>query len=253
MAAMTNWKNVNNWHWVDKNCMPWTLNYFKKFESISTTQDSTKIEVSEVTSVTGDCDLNQRKGQIIHIFDIELKMKWNAKIGDLEGKGTILIPEFMHDSDLKDIVFDINVDSETKDKDLFRNTCRSLLVPLIREGFRDFHSDLMDAHAKDVYITDAQMNGHPISDTYKPKPPVPEIQKKVEPGNMEIKGGLTSITEDTEFQCSARDLYDVIVERQRVQMWSRAPAEIENKEGANFVLFGGNISGQFVKLVVFIN
>ena len=247
---MTNWKNVNNWHWVDKNCMPWTLNYFKKLEEIHKSVNDTTVEVVEVTSVTGDCDLNQRKGQVIHIFDIELKLKWKAKVGESEGKGTILIPEFMHDTALNDIVFDISVDSDTKDKDLIRDACRSHLVPLIREGFRNFHSDLMDAHAKDVYITDSEMKGHPISDTYKPKPPVPEVSKAtVEVGNMELKGGLTSITEDTEFQCSAKDLYDVIVERQRVQMWSRAPAEIENQQGSKFVLFGGNISGSFVKLV----
>ena len=252
-AAMTNWKNVNNWHWVDKNCMPWTLNYFKKLEGIRRSVESTTVEVCEVTSVQGDCDLNQRKGQIIHIFDVELKLKWKAQVGDSEGKGTIFMPEFMHDTEPDDIVFEINVDSDVKDKDTIKNAVRTQLVPLIREGFKTFHVDLMDAHAKDVYITDEEMKGHPISNTYKPKPPVPEVVDSMETGNTEVKGGLTSITDDTEFQCSAQELYDVILDRQRVQMWTRAPAQLENKVGAAFVLFGGNITGSFTKLVSYIN
>ena len=58
--------------------------------------------------IAGDVDLNQRKGKIITIFDLEMKLKWEGTMmlwgfayslgTNPEGKkakGTIHIPEFM--------------------------------------------------------------------------------------------------------------------------------------------------------------
>jgi activator of HSP90 ATPase len=141
----TNWKNVNNWHWVDKNCMPWAKQYFtdllkgKKVE-----HNGFNVSVTEVTEVTGDCDLNQRKGQIISIFDIQLKLKWqgfNEK--GTEATGTIEIPEYMHDSKTQDIVVDISLDSGNREKEDIKEVARTKLAPVIRECFSHFTADLM--------------------------------------------------------------------------------------------------------------
>lgn len=71
---------------------------------------------------TGDVDLNQRKGKIITIYDVVLKLAWKGKwidfvsllyfwhvyIGTLadgtEITGTLFIPEIAHDTDSDDYV-----------------------------------------------------------------------------------------------------------------------------------------------------
>lgn len=74
----TNWKNVNNWHWVDKNCLPWAKEYFtEKLQNLENTFDDTTIKITKVT-VRGDCDLNQRKGQVIHIYDLSFTLEWSG-------------------------------------------------------------------------------------------------------------------------------------------------------------------------------
>ena len=125
-AAQTNWKNVGNWHWIDKNCkfkywfldwlgiewrktftpphplskreyaanhnlhssssyglltyfilgINWAKEYFKRsFEAEAS--NSRKVSLT-LETVTGDCDLNQRKSQIISIFDMAIKGSWKV-------------------------------------------------------------------------------------------------------------------------------------------------------------------------------
>ena len=101
-------RNVNNWHWVDKNCLPWAKDYLsEKFSQVK----AGSITV-DTTDITGDVDLNQRKGKIVHIFDIEVNLKFkgisfNLATDSQAGKevtGKIQIPEFMHDTALHEIV-----------------------------------------------------------------------------------------------------------------------------------------------------
>ena len=77
----TNWKNVNNWHWVEKNCLPWAIDHLKSnLTGIEYIHESngTKVSVTEVSSVTGDADLNQRKGKLITVFDVAITLLWNG-------------------------------------------------------------------------------------------------------------------------------------------------------------------------------
>lgn len=92
-------------HWVEKNCNPWAKEYFKKQLVGSKIEEGDKsVSVTDLSSFSGDVDLNQRKGKIITIYDIELKLKWTGETGDKKVTGTIHIPEFMHDTELDEIV-----------------------------------------------------------------------------------------------------------------------------------------------------
>jgi activator of HSP90 ATPase len=154
----------------------------------------------------------------------------------------------MHDTDIKDIVLDITLESPTREKNEIKEVCRIKFGPLLREQFTTFHVDLMDAHSKDVYISNDEMKGHPVTAAaYKPKPPVEALQTKTALDSS--KGGLVTIEQEIEFQCNLKDLFDVLVDKQKVQLWTRAPAEISIEKDAKLVLFGGNITGNMIALV----
>ena len=53
-----------NRHWIDKNCLPWSKDYLKE-NIIDTTyeDDLFRFVVTAVDSVSGDCDVTQRKGR----------------------------------------------------------------------------------------------------------------------------------------------------------------------------------------------
>ncbi|RKP20310.1 activator of Hsp90 ATPase [Rozella allomycis CSF55] len=85
----TNWKNVNNWHWLEKNCFPWAKEYFQNAFQTKLDVNGTQVSLS-LKEVSGDVDVNQRKGKIITLYD--LKFVLNCEISDV--KTQIEVPEF---------------------------------------------------------------------------------------------------------------------------------------------------------------
>lgn len=75
-ATQANWKNPGNWHWVEKNTLPWTTEYLKerilKFENVR------KMEVK------GDANVCMRKGKVLYIFDLECEINWEGRIYNTE-------------------------------------------------------------------------------------------------------------------------------------------------------------------------
>lgn len=45
-------------------------------------KNGNKAKITRVDECTGDVDLNQRKGKIITIFDVQLKLTWEGKRHD---------------------------------------------------------------------------------------------------------------------------------------------------------------------------
>eukprot|EP00842_Homolaphlyctis_polyrhiza_P006676 jgi/Hompol1/7009/HPOL_005164-RA len=240
-------------HWVDKNCLPWARQYFiSKLTGLEYTENGTKVSITEVTSVEGDVDLNQRKGKVISIFDIVLSMTWKGvdESGN-EATGKLNIPEFMHDTDIDDIVCEVIVDADSKSSYAMKEMVRKKLAGVIRKAFSTFVKDLFEAHSKDVYIPPEDMKKAPTPATsYQPKPPVaasePTTEKIV--NKEKVLGALTSITQRIEFNASPQDIYFTLLDKQRVSAWTRNNAEIGMLPGSPFSLFGGNVVGQIVSL-----
>lgn len=61
----------------------------------------------------------------------------------------------------------------------------------------------------------------------------------------------TTTLEDTvELQASAHDIYDVLLNQAKVQIWTRSnKSTIEAKVGTKFSLFGGSVTGEIKELV----
>ncbi|KAI3404225.2 hypothetical protein KGF56_002986 [Candida oxycetoniae] len=156
--------NPNNWHWIDKNCLPWSKEYFSThIKDTSYENDDYRFVITGVNSVTGDCDVTQRKGKVLCIYDMRLSFALsilNKQLKEDENEnededgdekeakmayGTITIPEFVHDQEEDEYVFEI--DSEHKAEIV------KLLVPKLKSKLSKFQNDLIEAHAKDVQHT----------------------------------------------------------------------------------------------------
>lgn len=140
-----------NRHWIDKNCLPWSKDYLKE-NIIDTTyeDDLFRFVVTAVDSVSGDCDVTQRKGKVLCIYDMRLQFllsgaikKGNEKEEEETISATIVIPEFVHDQDKDEYVFEIESASQKLE-------IRKYFVPILKEKLMKFQPDLLEAHAKDV-------------------------------------------------------------------------------------------------------
>ncbi|KAK6460781.1 putative hsp90 regulator [Scheffersomyces coipomensis] len=143
--------NPNNWHWIDKNCLPWSKEYFD--ENIKNTvvdKDGFKYTITTVESITGDCDVTQRKGKVLCIYDMSLSLgvsveevKEQSEDESNVTSGTISLAEFVHDQDDDEYVFEIKSDEK-------RTEIKKHLIPVLKSKLQKFQPDLIEAHSKDV-------------------------------------------------------------------------------------------------------
>lgn len=69
---------------VNKNCLKWAQDWFSgHLVGLEAEKDGNKARISKMVECTGDVDLNQRKGKIITIYDVVLKLNWEGKLGML--------------------------------------------------------------------------------------------------------------------------------------------------------------------------
>ena len=92
------------------------------------------------------------------------------------------------------------------------------------------------------------MTGHPTLEVYSPKPPVLTEQKVEKSDNM-VKGSLITLKQSIEFMCSASDLYDALVNPNKVAVWTRGSMISKPGIGEFFSLFHGNITGIWKELL----
>ncbi|KAF9979207.1 hypothetical protein BGZ73_004093 [Actinomortierella ambigua] len=240
-------KNVNNWHWVDKNCINWAKTYFEdNLSGVSVEKNGHSVTTKKVTSVEGDVDVNQRKGKIITIFDVAISLTFEGKTASgTEVTGKIEIPEVAHDTDADDYVFDVSIDSDNSAKQPIRDLIRSDLSAALRKKLSAFATDLIKTHGKDVQVeSDFSRPAAPST----PKPATPTPVAKSSTTTTTSSGGpavnTTTLSETIEFQAPASDIYNVLLDEAKVAVWSRSKASIEPKVGSKFSLFNGTITGE---------
>lgn len=105
-----------------------------------------RVVVEKVDSVTGDCNVSQRKGKALCIYDMVLQFAVAVTADDDTQKGTITVPEFVHDQEEDEYVFEINVDSHKAE-------IRKHFVPVLKAKLMQFQAELIKAHEKDVQHT----------------------------------------------------------------------------------------------------
>lgn len=141
--------NPNNWHWVDKDTLPWTRQYFdERFADFQVPSDAQQlvVVVTGVNSVQGDSNVSQRKGKVICYFDLNLSFNVAVKT-DEKGQeevvsGTITVPEFMHD----ETDFEVQCSGLGEHEQLVR----SEFVPQLVQQLLAYQTDLINEHSKDV-------------------------------------------------------------------------------------------------------
>ncbi|CCH59651.1 hypothetical protein TBLA_0B08360 [Henningerozyma blattae CBS 6284] len=138
--------NPNNWHWVDKNTLPWTKEYLNtKFidYQINSKDGKSIVKITKVTNVSGDSNVSQRKGKPICYFDLHLDMDLVILDKDLkeQSTGNIKIPEFMHDDE------DFEVSTTGFDKE-FEPVVVADFLPAFRKVLLEYQDDLLAEHSK---------------------------------------------------------------------------------------------------------
>ncbi|KAI9226643.1 MAG: activator of Hsp90 ATPase [Piptocephalis tieghemiana] len=265
MAAnqeQSNWKNVNNWHWTEKDCFPWSKTYLEKNLTGVRVESSKSAalwaETTEVSKITGDVDLHQRKGKIITLYDLALTIKWKAETsGGTPVTGSLEIPEMMHDTEFDEYVFNVTVNNDSRETEEVRHFVRLELTKALRSSLSNFSKDLVAAHGKDVHIPEDQLRRTTLSSTPSTKEDVTsaptlkgaEAIRAAEDAKGNKGVSTTKVKEVVEFTCSADDLTQCFLDEGRARIWSRGPVTLTGSEGSDFELFDGNVVGKIERVI----
>lgn len=244
--------NPNNWHWVDKNCIEWARSYFEH-KLVNLAKNGVKI--SKIKALEGDCEVCQRKGKVISLYDMKLVLEYESDTH----KGTLTIPEVMYDTEPEEYQFQL----DEKVDEISRKAIRNDLVPKIREVLIEFGPTLINVHGSDIQVAENEVmstftKGNQ-SLTQHMKPIVKERTTFNKLSTNEVKRPLpkyaqgyniTKLHFQAEFNTTAEELYKTLLERERVQMWTRGAADgVEPKVGAEFRLFGGGVECKVISLI----
>ncbi|SGZ47282.1 CIC11C00000004167 [Sungouiella intermedia] len=267
--------NPNNWHWVDKNCIDWSKAYFnEKLVGISASNADSSVKVASVSSVEGDVEVCQRKGKVISLFDLRLVMAIEGTAGK-DFKGSITVPELAYDTEADEIQFDVSIYNEDSETEKGRLLTRKELVPKLRDILLSFGRDLIAINSADIQLesdkvnsvyTKANQEASSSAKSTKSESRAPsaasvstsasastKTEAKSESNSSSVPRYNTSTLHlEPTFNTTAEQLYVTLLDSQRIAAWSRSAPQMESfppKEGSEFKLFGGSISGKFVKLV----
>lgn len=72
--------NPNNWHWVTKDVKPWAKEYLEKeLINVSAEENDVSVQITRMSNMDGDVDVNQRKNKVSTIFDLALQLEFIGK------------------------------------------------------------------------------------------------------------------------------------------------------------------------------
>ncbi|WVQ99307.1 hypothetical protein IAU59_006439 [Kwoniella sp. CBS 9459] len=251
------------YHWRNKNCAPFAYDWVKKsLPGLKVGDSSQSAEIIEVTSVSGDCDLGQRKGKLLTIYDLEVQAKWTGKAKDgSEVTGTLKVPEMSHEAidGLSDYVFEWSVTSSSSGPSSeLLSYIKSSFPSVLADRMNTFRADLLAAHGNP---TSADASPSPSgtstpaaaatgsSSSYAPAPPTkaPEPKKEEQPKEQKKDVGKTVTVEvKADLQASADDLWSLLTDENKIPMWSRSAAKISLSPDSPYELFAGNVRGKIV-------
>ncbi|KAF3761489.1 hypothetical protein M406DRAFT_342274 [Cryphonectria parasitica EP155] len=247
--------NPNNWHWVNKDVSAWAREWFEdNLTKIAAEDGETKARISKIVSSDGDVDVSQRKGKVITIFDVKLVLEYSGSTADAEDvSGTITVPEVAHDTEEDEFVFEIDIYSESKEKQPVKDLVRAKLVPQLRKEFLKLAPALIAEHGKDIQHAPGSnpSSGFSTPKIHPQKSSVPTssttTSKKSDSGAVV---NTTTVTDSEEFRTTAEELYKTFTDPQRIAAFTRAPPKVFEgaQEGGKFEIFGGNVTGEYLEL-----
>lgn len=215
----------------------------------------TDISITKVNSIQGDVSVNQRKGRVKQLFDLEIAFEYkNTKDGS---SGTGFISDFTADyEDESDLNLKLTPRIEQVDEVLkavgevvkaFKNELHEVHgKPLLLEAIQTVDAaTACNAATTDSATTNSTTTSVATSTTLSQAP----AAKLTQPSASQPSTTAT-ITDEVTFPCPPDQLYLMLTDPSRIRSWTRSSASIPQLllPGASFTLFDGNISCKLLSL-----
>jgi len=233
-------KNVNSWHWEEKDITPWSRTRLKELLEKSTFFDSPslKCRTTFIDKCEGDVTVYNRKGKIYFVMELHVIIFCEGEqIGSdgkviSEGKGKITLPELEHDNDPAKVDVNVEVTSDTNDK-AFSKILKTEGVKFIRSQLGNFFADLKEGQKVESKLR--TQIGSPV-------------QKPAEPTSPSVFD-VTEISQRLQWRVDPAEIWECLTNEGRISAYTRSPASVNLKPGGEFSFLGRTITGCFTEVI----
>lgn len=253
-------KNVGNWHWSgERDLKPWAET---RLRALLTPIAGGDVRVAAVTSVDGDANIYNRKGQLKVVYDLKVTGEWTSlPAGEAPPKpadkqkpahtaGKFSTELFVGDDD-PDVV--VSTDSKSAADPAFKPRFLAQCVPAIQAACAAFTAEI---HAGAGVGAGAAPAEKPA-----PKPPAAAEARVADfkrTAGVDVSSAAFRAREAAaqplvvrdRFTCAPADLYAALVgERARLEAVTRGRATCDPVVGGRWEVLGGAASGCFTEVV----
>lgn len=247
--------NVNSWHWEERDLSQHTYEQLKSIFSdraiplpANLTDKVEYLKIEEVSEISGDVTVAQRKGKMMCYFELKVQLRWAGKMknDDQVVKGKMEIAEVDHDEFKNDYDITVTCQENSANAQQLENVVRAAGRSTVRGEIAKY----FDALFEEYHIGKQLKSGAAMP----PPPPSTTAavadSKKPDKSNSAVSNG--SAAEGTSFSWKMRwsvpleELYAALTDPRRASAYTRSPATMDVKAGGQFSFLGGVISGYYV-------
>ena len=278
--------NVNAWHWVEHDCLPFLQQHAEELfcgQCFGGDGGRPKVTVKGAADagarVTGEATANNRRQKTIYIYELEVVLKCDAALPDGAAHSvTVTFPYVGEDTDPDD--WEVRVACTTagaagSTKDAVALAARKVatkelrarlaaLLDLMREHFR-CHAPGTPAAAGTSSNNASSTSASSASNASSSLPPGVTSSETIKAVAQAVKqcgeahdtkqeaadraaAGTATLELDERFATSARELYELLLDSNRMSMVTGG-ATIDKRVGGAFTLFSGAVTGFTTELV----
>ena len=142
--------NVNNWHWFEKDLLPWAKERLEALlvgVAAENVPDKGWVKITKLSACKGEASVSNRKGKQIVAYELDVKLEWKGQVEYEDVSGEVLLPYISEDK--KDEGYDVRLTAKEKDDDSHKKALIHLKkrLPLLHERLKTFTDEI---HAQDA-------------------------------------------------------------------------------------------------------
>jgi len=251
-------KNVNNWHWTEIDFTKWAeTRTIELLTNLAVDNDKITCTTSDVTC-KGEVSVNTRKQKTIFLYELEVGFKWEGELRskpDKKLKGTVLIPYVSEENDDDDFETRVTVDGSGSDNETMRSEFRSVVIPILKEKIPQMLQEMRGVATGKTKLPPKTQTAMKLDIEVTTSPPAKATSNssQVSPASSVSSPqskliSLESFTITEKFTCRPADLFEALIDNNRVKVYAGGDSIVSREKGGNFSLFGGSVQGQNIEV-----
>lgn len=242
-------RNVNSWHWEDKDVTGWAELRLKQLitgETCSSDSPSPGVTVKSVETVGGDATLYNRKGVLKVLYDLKVSGKWTSRH---EEENACTYGDFKVELFDEDPEVVTTVDSKSQSDGSYKVSFVKMVAPVIQSHCKLFIKELhagADQFVDGLCIPGAKTQEGQAKTTLTSRTEISRPEQKTKKSGA---SGTTEIVMIETFTCRTDDWFLTLTDPARLSVLTRSRATSEGRVGGRWEVLGGAASGEYLRLV----